>query len=215
MRRCVVRLMPPRAQVRRVPHCKAVRPQSTCTQPTIASRTPDRSLPPLQRVELCCERAAAIEPRLRSLLPEADRKRRMVREVEVLERRALQGSDLPLYGMLLGVKDIMEAEGFPTRCGSGLPAEAFEDAADLRGENPAVSSARHAGALLVGKTATTEFANMETAATTNPWNATHTPGGSSQGSAAAVAAGLCDIAFGTQTGGSVNRRAPRAASRIL
>ena len=153
---------------------------------SIARLPPEASLPIIQRVEIVCDRVDAIEPRLRSLLPEAGRRERLRREATTLEGG---GTSPALRGLLLGVKDIMRADGFPTRCGSGLPAEAFEGAADLSEENGAVTAAKAAGALVLGKTHTTEFANMETAATTNPWDPTRTPGGSSQGSAAAVAAG--------------------------
>jgi Asp-tRNA(Asn)/Glu-tRNA(Gln) amidotransferase A subunit family amidase len=104
--------------------------------------------------------------------------------------------------VLVGVKDIFHLRGFPTRAGSKLPPE------ELAGtEGPVVRALREAGALFVGKTATTELAYFAPAPTRNPRAPGRTPGGSSSGSAAAVAAELCDLALGTQTIGSVIRPA--------
>jgi Asp-tRNA(Asn)/Glu-tRNA(Gln) amidotransferase A subunit family amidase len=93
-------------------------------------------------------------------------------------------------------------EGFVTRAGSGLPPVLFAGA-----EASCVTALRRAGALILGKTVTTEFAYFEPGPTRNPHRLTHTPGGSSSGSAAAVAAGYCPLALGTQTSGSVIRPA--------
>lgn len=108
----------------------------------------------------------------------------------------------PLAGVLLGVKDIFHVAGLPTRAGSRVPAEV------LAGEEAeSVARLRAAGAIVVGKTVTTEFAYFAPGPTRNPADLTRTPGGSSSGSAAAVAAGLCDLALGTQTIGSIGRPA--------
>lgn len=168
----------------------------------LCRRPPPLSLALSERVRQVLARADEIEPALRALVPEHERVARVSRSAAELSDAG--GS---LAGVICGVKDIMQVDGLPTRCGSALPAEAFIDAADLGNENPAVTRARRAGALILGKTTTTEFANLDAGATTNPWNVEFSPGGSSQGSAAAVAAGLVDVAFGTQTGGSVNRPA--------
>ncbi|MEQ8482219.1 MAG: amidase [Hoeflea sp.] len=111
-------------------------------------------------------------------------------------------SNGPLAGIAVGVKDIFDSFDQPTSYGS--PAYA--------GHQPAVDAAivdlaRRQGATIVGKTATTEFAFFHPAETVNPHNPDHTPGGSSSGSAAAVAAGMVPAAIGTQTGGSVIRPA--------
>ena len=108
----------------------------------------------------------------------------------------------PLYGISLGVKDIIDVAGMPTACGTPIYAGniAKYDAA-------AVALAKAAGAVVIGKTATTELAGTYPAKTRNPQNLEHTPGGSSSGSAAAVAAGMVRIAMGTQTAGSVIRPA--------
>ncbi len=107
-----------------------------------------------------------------------------------------------LFGVPIGVKDIFHVNGFTTYAGSKLPPHI------LQGEEaPAVTALRDAGALIMGKTVTTEFAYFGPGPTRNPFNPEHTPGGSSSGSAAAVGANLVPFAFGTQTIGSVNRPA--------
>jgi Asp-tRNA(Asn)/Glu-tRNA(Gln) amidotransferase A subunit family amidase len=108
----------------------------------------------------------------------------------------------PLHGVPIGVKDIIDTGDQPTAYGSRLYA-GHRPARDAT----AVARLRAAGAVIVGKTATTEFALFAPAATVNPLDATRTPGGSSSGSAAAVAAGLVPLALGTQTAGSVVRPA--------
>ena len=111
-------------------------------------------------------------------------------------------TDLPLAGMMVAVKDIIDTADMPTAYGSRLYSD----------HRPAMDAAvvallKAAGALIVGKTATTEFATWPPTETRNPRNVEHTPGGSSAGSAAAVAAGLVPVALGTQTLGSVIRPA--------
>jgi Asp-tRNA(Asn)/Glu-tRNA(Gln) amidotransferase A subunit family amidase len=108
----------------------------------------------------------------------------------------------PLFGLLVGVKDIFHVEGFTTQAGSRLSSN------ELQGnEAESVTRLKNNGALILGKTVTTEFAYFSPGATRNPHNPDHTPGGSSSGSAAAVAAGFCDLALGTQTIGSIIRPA--------
>jgi Asp-tRNA(Asn)/Glu-tRNA(Gln) amidotransferase A subunit family amidase len=106
----------------------------------------------------------------------------------------------PLGGLPVGIKDIVDVAGMPTRCGSPI----YQDQV-ASGDAPIVSMIRHAGGRIAGKTVTTEFATRKPGPTTNPRNTRHTPGGSSSGSAAAVAAGMLPFAIGTQTGGSVIR----------
>jgi Asp-tRNA(Asn)/Glu-tRNA(Gln) amidotransferase A subunit family amidase len=108
----------------------------------------------------------------------------------------------PLRGLPVGVKDIVDTVDFPTEYGSAIYAghRPHTDAA-------VVSLIRRAGGLVLGKTVTTEFAHMHPGKTRNPRNPQHTPGGSSSGSAAAVAACMVPIAIGSQTGGSVIRPA--------
>ena len=112
------------------------------------------------------------------------------------------GERPPLFGLPVGVKDVFHATGFETRAGSAVPPAALAGP-----EATSVSALREAGALVMGKTVTTEFAFFDPGPTRNPHDPAHTPGGSSSGSAAAVAAGLCPLALGTQTIGSVARPA--------
>ncbi|MGH7144003.1 MAG: amidase [Planctomycetota bacterium] len=107
-----------------------------------------------------------------------------------------------LHGIPVAVKDIVAVAGLPNECGSPL----------MRGNVPTqdaeiVARLRRAGAIVLGKTVTTEFAYFTPGPTANPWNPAHTPGGSSSGSAAAVSAGQTPLAIGTQTVGSILRPA--------
>jgi Asp-tRNA(Asn)/Glu-tRNA(Gln) amidotransferase A subunit family amidase len=143
------------------------------------------------------------EASILALLPEEDRFTRLHDDADTL---LLTYPDLinrpQLFGALVAVKDIFHVEGFPTQAGSRLPAELFHGK-----EAESVTRLRSAGALLLGKTVTTEFAYFSPGVTRNPHNPGHTPGGSSSGSAAAVAAGFCHLALGTQTIGSIIRPA--------
>ncbi|HEY0614265.1 MAG TPA: amidase [Candidatus Elarobacter sp.] len=118
----------------------------------------------------------------------------------------------PLHGASLAVKDIIDVAGFPTRAGSSFFRR------DPERDAPAVAALRAAGALVIGKTNTHEFAwgitteNPHFGRAANPWDERRTPGGSSGGSGAAVAAGLADIALGSDTLGSI--RIPAALNGI-
>jgi Asp-tRNA(Asn)/Glu-tRNA(Gln) amidotransferase A subunit family amidase len=143
------------------------------------------------------------EPQLQAFVPEADRFGRLEDEAHALLARYPEPSSRPpLFGIPLGVKDIFHVAGFTTHAGSRLPTDLLQGP-----EAESVRLLKEAGALIVGKTATTEFAYFAPGPTRNPYNPAHTPGGSSSGSAAAVAAGLCLLAFGTQTIGSICRPA--------
>jgi Asp-tRNA(Asn)/Glu-tRNA(Gln) amidotransferase A subunit family amidase len=148
-------------------------------------------------------RMAEVEPRIHAFVEEPGRAERVEDDARALETRFPAARGRPaLFGVLLGVKDVFRVDGLPTRAGSRLPAELFagEEAAS-------VTALRNAGALVAGKTVSTEFAYFAPGPTRNPAALEHTPGGSSSGSAAAVAAGLCDLALGTQTIGSIGRPA--------
>jgi Asp-tRNA(Asn)/Glu-tRNA(Gln) amidotransferase A subunit family amidase len=108
----------------------------------------------------------------------------------------------PLRGIAVGIKDIIDTSELPTEMGSKI-YRGWQPRADA----PVVAMLKQAGASIVGKTTTTAFASLDPTATLNPRNPDHTPGGSSSGSAAAVAAGMIPLALGTQTGGSVIRPA--------
>jgi aspartyl-tRNA(Asn)/glutamyl-tRNA(Gln) amidotransferase subunit A len=113
------------------------------------------------------------------------------------------GEDLgPLHGIPIGVKDIIDVAGWPTKAGSPL-----RESHVAQRDAPVVARLREAGAIILGKTVTTQFACFDPPCTRNPWNLAHTPGGSSSGSAAAVATEMCLAALGTQTGGSIIRPA--------
>jgi len=124
---------------------------------------------------------------------------RILANAKALDRGPRHG---PLHGLPIGVKDVIDTRDLPTELGSPI----------YHGRRPAedadcVARARAAGALVFGKTVTTEFADWYAGKTRNPLNPSRTPGGSSSGSAAAVADWMVPLAFGTQTGGSVNRPA--------
>ncbi len=109
----------------------------------------------------------------------------------------------PLHGVPVAIKDICDVAGWPTRCNSRTRADAPPATADAE----IVSALRAAGAIILGKTHTTEFAYYDPSPARNPHNIKHTPGGSSSGSGAAVGAGMVPAAIGTQTVASVNRPA--------
>ncbi len=152
------------------------------------------------------EAEAKIEKRealVHALLQEDGRFERLRKEAESLLARYADGNDRPpLFGMLVGVKDIFHVDGFVTHAGSRLPSGVLQG-----NQARSVTRLKHAGALILGKTVTTEFAYFSPGPTRNPHNLEHTPGGSSSGSAAAVAAGFCSLALGTQTIGSIIRPA--------
>lgn len=108
----------------------------------------------------------------------------------------------PLHGIPIGIKDIYDVYDWPTACGSKLWANSI-----ARQDAPVIAALRNAGAIFLGKTVTTQYASFDPPVTQNPWNLAHTPGGSSSGSAAAVATGMCLGALGSQTGGSICRPA--------
>lgn len=143
------------------------------------------------------------EPSVLAFLTEDDRFERIGKEAEELISHYPDSKNRPtLFGMMVGVKDIFHTDGFITQAGSRLPSD------ELQGnEAESVTNLKNTGALIMGKTVTTEFAYFTPGPTRNPHNPEHTPGGSSSGSAAAVGAGLCPLALGTQTIGSVVRPA--------
>ncbi|TQM35729.1 Asp-tRNA(Asn)/Glu-tRNA(Gln) amidotransferase A subunit family amidase [Pseudonocardia cypriaca] len=156
-----------------------------------------------QAMPTIVDRIAHADTELRAFVDEPGRAERVAAEVDEIARRWPDPERRPpLHGVPLGVKDIFRVDGLPTRAGSELPAEEFAGP-----EAAAVTRLRDAGAVVAGKTVTTEFAYFAPGPTRNPHHPEHTPGGSSSGSAAAVAAGLVPLALGTQTVGSVIRPA--------
>ncbi len=144
-----------------------------------------------------------IDPEIHAFLPEPEREQRLMRDADrLMAQYPNPDSRPPLYGVLLGVKDLYNVDGLPTQAGSQLPPAAFSG-----NEATIVSRLKQAGALVLGKTITTEFAYFSPGLTTNPANPEHTPGGSSSGSAASVASHICHLSLGTQTIASVIRPA--------
>lgn len=161
----------------------------------------ERRLSPVDVLEAHLARIEAVEPRVRAWVTiDRDGARHAAQERDA-EARAnhLRG---PLHGIPVGVKDIYHVAGLITTGGAGPFAHerAQRDAT-------AVARLRAAGAVILGKTTTTEFAFLDPTETGNPWNLAHTPGGSSSGSAAAVAARMVPLALGSQTVGSTVRPA--------
>jgi Asp-tRNA(Asn)/Glu-tRNA(Gln) amidotransferase A subunit family amidase len=163
---------------------------------------------------VCGLRAGQITPRDlldRALAGIAEAEPQVLAWVRVEADAAIQQADGirvdpgrgPLAGVPLGVKDIIDVAGLPTGCGSTLRSAAPPAAADAA----VVRQLRSRGAIPLGKTVTTEFAYFSPGPTRNPADPEHTPGGSSSGSAAAVAAGMVPLALGTQTAGSLTRPA--------
>ena len=148
-------------------------------------------------VEACLDRIGRREAVVNawSYLDPADA-RRQARESDSAKQAG------PLQGVPVAVKDVIDVAGMPTGMGSPIydGYRPFVDAA-------CVAALRAAGAVILGKTVTAEFAGVFPGATTNPLKVDHTPGGSSSGSAAAVADGMVPVALGTQTGGSILRPA--------
>ncbi len=147
---------------------------------------------------------AAVDAALQSIARQEDRIKAwtFVASPQALQDQQTHPTPGLLTGMPFGVKDIIDVADMPTRCGSlaSSPENVLFDAC-------CVSALRRAGAIPIGKTVTAEYAFRTPGPTRNPHHLDHTPGGSSSGSAAAVAAGMVPLALGTQTGGSMIRPA--------
>src|SRR5277367_480279 len=161
----------------------------------LARRIEAGELTPRAAVELCAEAIAVRENDICAFVAlDLDAARRAA---------AAPGlASLPLRGLPVAFKDIFDTADLPTQYGSPIYA-GFRPRADAT----AVALTRRSGGVLIGKTVTTEMASLVPSVTCNPRHLAHTPGGSSSGSAAAVAAAMVPIAFGTQTAGSVIRPA--------
>lgn len=154
-------------------------------------------------VQECLDRIARCDGQLRAWVAVDDA--RAVREAERCDRETASGSCRgPLHGIPIGIKDIIDVAGLPTAAGSPRRARIGACAAT---DAPVVARLRAAGAVILGKTVTTQYAGYDPPPTRNPWNGERTPGGSSSGSAVAVASGMCLAALGSQTGGSITRPA--------
>ncbi|WP_020575019.1 amidase [Actinopolymorpha alba] len=160
-------------------------------------------LNPREYAAAICARIETVDAELEAFVAEPERRERLHAELRELVRRWPDVEDrLPLFGVPIGVKDVLHVDGLPTRAGSRLAPETLAGP-----EASVVTRLRAAGAVVAGKTVTAEFAFTAPGPTRNPHDRDHTPGGSSSGSAAAVAAGMVPLALGTQTVGSVIRPA--------
>ena len=148
-------------------------------------------------IRACLDRIAAREPQV-GAWAHVDPDQALA-EARARDQATTRG---PLHGIPIGVKDIMDTADMPTAYGSRA-YHGFRPGADAA----CVALARDAGAVVLGKTVTTEFAALSPGKTRNPHNTAHTPGGSSSGSAAGVADFMVPLAFGTQTAGSIIRPA--------
>ena len=166
-----------------------------------AKQIKSRDLSPVELVESLLSQYDSLEPSLNAwvyldreaLLADAQQKQ------EELEKGVNVG---PLHGVPIGLKDIYYTAGIPTTACSKVYEEFVPEY-----DATTVALLKNAGAIMMGKTVTTEFACMDPSPTKNPWNPAHTPGGSSSGSAVAVATRMCPAALGSQTVGSVLRPA--------
>jgi aspartyl-tRNA(Asn)/glutamyl-tRNA(Gln) amidotransferase subunit A len=158
-------------------------------------------LSPVALLERCLGRIDRYEERVRAwVLIDREGAREQARHAEA-EVKAGRWRG-PLHGIPLGIKDIIDVFDFPTAAGSRL----WKDSV-ARHDATVVRRLRSAGAVIMGKTVTTQYASFDPPPTRNPWKHSRTPGGSSSGSAAAVACGMCLGALATQTGGSITRPA--------
>jgi aspartyl-tRNA(Asn)/glutamyl-tRNA(Gln) amidotransferase subunit A len=154
-----------------------------------------------QLLERCLARIDELEADVRAWVI-VDREGALV-QAEALDAELAAGIDRgPLHGIPLGIKDIIDVAGLPTACGSKRWRDRIADR-----DAPLLVNLRTAGAVFVGKTVTTPYAWIDPPPTRNPWDLDRTPGGSSSGSAAALACGMVLGAIGSQTGGSITRPA--------
>jgi aspartyl-tRNA(Asn)/glutamyl-tRNA(Gln) amidotransferase subunit A len=177
------------------------------SDPTVLSAVAARdairegTLSPVALVDACLARIRALDPAIEAWIHVDEAAARTQAALREEEARAgkLRGG---LHGIPVGIKDIIDVAGMPTTAGARPWAHRHptQDA-------PSVQRLRNKGAIVLGKTHTTQFAFRDPAPTHNPWNLEHTPGGSSSGSAAAVSARMVPLALGSQTVGSVLRPA--------
>ena len=154
-----------------------------------------------EHVRACIARIEETEPTVQAWAHfDAEDALNQAQDADVQRMRGLPCG--PLHGVAVGIKDIIDARGMPCEDGTVLHA-----GRNARSDAAVVARLRAAGAIIMGKTVTTELATYAPGKTRNPHNAEHTPGGSSSGSAAAVAAGQVPVALGSQTNGSIIRPA--------
>lgn len=176
-------------------------PESASSAIALAGRIASGDISARDVVDACLARIESEDPSIQAWTHVAATPARQ--QAEAADRARRRGATLgPLHGVPVGIKDIFDTFDMPT--GLGTPLYAGRQS---RNDASAVQRLREAGAIILGKTVTTEMAVYAPGPTRNPHNVAHTPGGSSSGSAAAVAAGMVPLALGTQTNGSVIRPA--------
>lgn len=172
---------------------------STLTAAEAAAQIASGAVSSEELTQACLDRIAAVEGTVKAFA-HLDKENALAQARQSDEWRRAGKPIGPLHGVPVGIKDIIDTADYPTECGSRV----------LSGRRPRadatiVARLRAAGAVIIGKTVTTEFAYFHPNATRNPHDPERTPGGSSSGSAAAVAAGMVPLAIGTQTNGSIIR----------
>lgn len=161
----------------------------------------ERSISAVELAEACLNRIEALDDRLKAWVY-VDREM-VLSDARAADATVADGRPLgPLHGVPIGMKDIYYTAGIPTRAGSEVYKDFVPDY-----DATSLTLLKRAGAIMLGKAVTTEFACLDPSPTFNPWNEAHTPGGSSSGSAVAVASRMCPAALGSQTVGSVLRPA--------
>jgi aspartyl-tRNA(Asn)/glutamyl-tRNA(Gln) amidotransferase subunit A len=166
-----------------------------------AAKLRQGELSPVELLDFCLERIDRYEGKVKAwvFVDRAGAKEAAEKAHQEIRRGNWRG---PLHGIPIGIKDIFDVFDWPTAAGSRLWAQAI-----ARQDAPVVQRLRRAGAVFLGKTVTTAYASFDPPVTRNPWDHLRTPGGSSSGSAAALACGMCLGALGSQTGGSITRPA--------
>ena len=166
-----------------------------------AQAVAERQLTAVELAEACLGRIETLDGQLKAWVY-VDRDTALA-DARAADAAVADGRPLgPLHGVPIGLKDIYYTAGIPTRAGSEVYKDFVPDY-----DATSLTLLKRAGAVMLGKAVTTEFACLDPSPTFNPWNAAHTPGGSSSGSAVAVAARMCPAALGSQTVGSVLRPA--------
>src|SRR5438105_3441847 len=161
----------------------------------------DGRLSPVALLDACPERIDRYEPRVHAwVFVDRTYAREQAETVAAELKQGIRRG--PMHGIPVGIKDIFDVFDWPTAAGSRLWAQSI-----ARQDATVVERLRQAGAVFLGKTVTTQYASFDPPPTRNPWNLKRTPGGSSSGSAAAVACDMGLGALGTQTGGSITRPA--------
>ena len=167
----------------------------------IAKNIKENTLSPVDLIQVLLDRINRLEPSLKAWV-HLDQDQAMI-EARLKEEELKSEKTLgPLHGVPIGIKDIYYTAGIPTTACSRVLADFIPDY-----DATLVNTLKKAGAIILGKTVTTEFACADPSPTINPWNEKHTPGGSSSGSAVAVSSRMCPAALGSQTVGSVLRPA--------